>query len=239
MRNGAGEPLPEARSPRDLWGQAQGSLEESGPVVSGTHTAVQRRGGRQPRAKQRGNLWGGGRGAGEEKKGCLGVLLALSEGLPCSSASVCVHRTRRLAVPKAEALTGLGRLSPSAHGLWLSPAWFPTATHPRLVLRTAPRLGLGVGGWEAPPGGGAKPGAMCRVWCETLTSVGGSCFSCEGGALGSGLQGPRRCPSSVPYPPRHRPCASSPCPGTSAHGLPRALFALGFLARRVLGGWRK
>ena len=74
-------------------------LEEGGRVVSGAHTAVQRRGGRQPRAKQRGNLWGGRQGAGEEKKGCLGVPLACSEGLPCSSASIRLHCTRRLAGP--------------------------------------------------------------------------------------------------------------------------------------------
>ena len=65
-------------------------------------------------------------------------------------------------------------------------------------------------------------------WERTL----GRCFSCDGGALGSGLRGPRRYPSSdpIPYPPPHRPCVSSPLPGTSAQGLPRAWFALGFLA---------
>lgn len=84
-----GEPLPEAGSPRDLWGQAQGSLEESEQFKGEA--------GGSPRQNKEETSGGGGRGAGEEKKGCLGVLLARSEGLPCSSASVRVHHTRRLA----------------------------------------------------------------------------------------------------------------------------------------------
>lgn len=112
-------------------------------------------------------------GALAEKKGCLGVLPAwgCSEGLPCSSASLCIVPAGwqgQVGVGPGAQSRGPARpapcLSPFAHGPRLSPARLPAATCPRVVLCTAPGQEGGVTRRR-----GQAWGHSCRVCCETLT----------------------------------------------------------------------
>lgn len=169
---GQGSPSQKRGPPRTFGGRPGGRWRRVGVSCRGAHTPVQRRGGRQPRAKQRGNLWGGGQGTGGEERLPGGAAsLGGSEGLPCSSASPCIVPAGwqgQVGVGPGAQSRGPARpapcLSPFAHGPRLSPARLPAATRPRVVLCTAPGREDGVTRRR-----GQAWGHSCRVCCETLT----------------------------------------------------------------------
>lgn len=155
--------------------ETPGAGRRAGVLCRGAHTPVQRRGGRQPQAKRRGNVWSGGWGAGggeERLAGCRPAPRAL-----CPPATLqqhfCAGCARRLgqagAVPGVQS-GGPARpapcLSPSAHGLRLSRHGFRLwLIRGRPCAQQGGRAGGRRRGWRGQAGGHS-----CRVCCATLTA---------------------------------------------------------------------